>query len=266
MSVSGSFPQPGPTSVAASEFERYRRQIRFLPRGEEDQRRLGRSRVAILGVGALGSHLAEFMVRAGIGFVRLIDDDVVETSNLQRQTLYTEADVGCGKAGAAARHLAAINSTIGLEERRLRLDERNGPGLVGDVDLVLDATDLFASRHALNRVCYTLGRPWVHTGVTAGVGQSLFIRPGQTPCLRCFVPVEAPPEGFPNVATHGILGTVVAGLSGMGATLAIRFLLELPVPPELVFYDVWNLRLQRIVVERDPRCPVCGTGRERENG
>jgi adenylyltransferase/sulfurtransferase len=152
-------------------FERYQKQLLFKPIGLKGQQRLNKSQVGILGIGALGSNLASICARSGVGKLVLVDSDRVELSNLQRQMLFDEADVGLGKAICAADKLSRINSEISIEAFSERLDARNFRDLFGSCDLLLDGTDNFASRFVLNQQAIASGIPWIHSAVTAASGQ-----------------------------------------------------------------------------------------------
>jgi molybdopterin/thiamine biosynthesis adenylyltransferase len=165
---------------------RYSRQVLFSPIGESGQRKINASKVAIVGLGALGTVLANHMVRAGVGFVRLIDRDFVETSNLQRQMLYDEQDASAfvPKAEAAAQRLRAVNSLITIESHVVDLNSTNAEALLGGVDLVLDGTDNFSVRFLINDTCVKLGIPWIYGGAVASRGVALTILPGQRPAIQ----------------------------------------------------------------------------------
>ncbi len=238
-------------------FERYEKQLLFKPIGLKGQRRLAKSRVGILGVGALGSNLASICARSGIGELVLVDFDQLELSNLQRQMLFTEADVGCNKAICAADKLAHINSEIHIEAFNERLDAKNFRDLFGDCDLLLDGTDNFVSRFVLNRQTIELGIPWIHSAVTASSGQSLFIMPRKTACLRCLIPDANTPENFPNVHNSGVITPIVTIIASISAATALRYLVEKHIDRELKYYDAWEHRFGSFPVSRNDLCPHC---------
>jgi molybdopterin-synthase adenylyltransferase len=201
---------------------RYSRHTLFAPIGEEGQRKLGASRVAIVGMGALGTVLANHMVRAGVGFVRLIDRDFVESSNLQRQMLYEEEDAAqsAPKAMAAAQRLARINSQITIEPHVTDLNPMNAEELLGGVDLILDGTDNFAVRFLINDISVKLNIPWIYGGAVASRGVSMTVIPGQTPCLRCLFP-QAPASGTTETCdTAGVIGGIIHVVASCQATEA----------------------------------------------
>ncbi len=244
--------------------ERYSRQVRFYGVGEEGQRRLLASRVTLCGCGALGTVLANVLVRAGVGRLRLIDRDFIETSNLQRQVLFDENDVAANlpKAEAAARKLAAINSAVRVEPVVAHIDRTNILELCGDADLVLDGTDNFEIRYLINDAAVKLGKPWVYGGCVGSHGQVLPILPGETPCLRCVFEAAPTPGEAGTCETAGVLGPVVNIVASLQATEAIKILtgqLE-QVSRELVYLDVWENIHRRIKVAPllgKVDCPCC---------
>src|SRR5262249_23846663 len=167
--------------------DRYSRQMRFYGIGEAGQRNLLSSHVTLCGCGALGTVLANVLVRAGVGHVRLVDRDFIETHNLQRHVLFDEHDVAenLPKAEAAARKLGAINSAVHVEPVVTDIDHTNIVSLCQDADVILDGTDNFEIRYLINDVAVKLGKAWVYGGSIGGHGQTMTILPGQTPCLRC---------------------------------------------------------------------------------
>jgi adenylyltransferase/sulfurtransferase len=247
-----------------SSLERYSRQMRFYGVGEAGQRKLLESRVTLCGCGALGTVLANVLVRAGVGFVRIVDRDFIETSNLQRQVLFDERDVtdNLPKAEAAARKLRAINSAVTVEPVVTDIDRTNVVELCQDSDLILDGTDNFEVRYLINDVAVKLNKPWVYGGCIGSHGQVLAILPGQTPCLRC-VFEEAPAPGEAGTCeTAGVLGPIVNIVASLQATEAMKILtgnLE-AVNRELVYLDIWENVERRIKVAPllgKVDCPCC---------
>ena len=237
--------------------DRYHRQ-RIVPEiGESGQRVLRESRVLVLGVGALGSMAAELLARAGIGHLRIVDRDVVELTNLQRQVLYTEADVDAPKAEAAARRLVAVNSDIAIEALAKDFNARTYADLLKGVDLVIDGTDNMEARLLLNDACLKLGIPWVYGGAIATHGMVLPVRPDAGPCFRCMVPEMPPPGSLPTCDTAGILNTVPAAIAGLQVTLGLRQLLGNPAAPTLYVVDLWTTDFQKLQLKRRKDCKAC---------
>ena len=240
---------------------RYAKQILFAPLGREGQERLGRSRVTIVGLGALGSTLASHLVRAGVGFVRLCDRDFVELDNLQRQVLYDEDDVKAAlpKAAAAAAKLARINSEVRLDPRVCDVNYANAEELAKDVDLVLDGTDNFETRFLLNDACVKLGRPWVYGGCVGSYGMVMAVLPGEGPCFACLVGGLPAPGSSPTCDTAGVLNTAVGVVASLQANEAIKILAGRrdALLGGLQTIDVWHNTQQRFRVPRAESCPVC---------
>ena len=246
--------------------DRYSRQVLHAPIGAAGQARIRAARVLLTGCGGLGAEAASLLARAGVGFLRIVDRDVVEITNLQRQALFDEADVrDCiPKAVAAARHLAAINSEVAIEPVVTDLHAGNLAGLLEGVDLVVDGFDNFEGRYLLNDACVSAGLPWVHGACVGSYGVSALIVPGKTPCFRCLQPEIPPPGSTPTCDTVGILGPAAHLIASLEVARALRWLVtrEAPQPPVLVSADVWDLRFQHVELPpRDPRCPCCGERR-----
>jgi len=243
---------------------RYVRQTVFAPLGETGQHALARSRVMILGAGGLGSNLAALLARAGVGTLRIVDDDVVDWTNIHRQALYDEADAGAAtpKAVAAAAHIRRLNSTVTVEPVVQRVREGNIAELADGADVILDGTDNFPARFLLNDYAVAHGVPWVFAGAVGCEAQTMTIVPGRTACLRCIYD-SAPPDGVqPTCRTHGVLGPVVSAIASIQALEAIKILTgQLDrVSPYLLKIDLWTNQIQRFNAARaaaDGNCPCC---------
>lgn len=241
--------------------EKYSRQILFQPIGAEGQEKLLRARLVIVGCGALGSAQANALVRAGIGALRIVDRDYVEESNLQRQTLFDEADAAenLPKAVAAERKLKRINSDVEVEGIVADADSRRVEELVAGSQVILDGTDNFETRYLLNDVALKLGIPWIYGAVVASYATTLTILPGRTACLACVFP--EPPQGMhPTCDTVGVIAPAVAWAAAVQATEALKILLgrEEELHGSLLTYDVWENRFQQVKPQFDPRCRACG--------
>ncbi len=243
---------------------RYSRQILFAPMGEEGQRRLSASRVLLVGCGALGTHLADTLVRAGVGHLRIIDRDFIELNNLQRQVLFDEDDIAAGlpKAEAARRKLARINSAVTVEAVVADANYRNIEQLADGADLLLDGTDNFETRYLINDLAVKTNRPWVYGACVGATGLSLPIVPGDTPCLRCVFEQGPPPELNPTCDTAGILGPVVAAVAAHQAMEALKILAGHPeaIDRRLYHFDAWQNRHILLDVSKAyeaGECPCC---------
>jgi adenylyltransferase/sulfurtransferase len=239
--------------------ERYSRQIRFAPLGERGQEQLLASTVAIVGCGALGSFHAGAMARAGVGRLVLIDRDYVEESNLQRQWLYTEADVqqALPKAAAAAAHLREINSACEVQPHVVDLSPSNIEDLLESCNLILDGCDNFETRYLINDFAISRGIPWIYGGAVGSYGIVMPVMPDKTACLACVYPV--PPGGTqPTCETAGVLNTVTSMVAALQCAEATKILAGEPPSPKLTTIDVWTGVIRQIQQPaRDPECRVC---------
>jgi len=242
---------------------RYSRQILFQPIGNSGQEKLGKSRIAIVGAGALGTVLANHMVRAGVGFVRIMDRDFIEASNLQRQMLYDEDDARqhLPKATAAAAKLAKINSSVQIEPVIADVNATNAEELLSDVDLILDGNDNFQIRYLINDVAVKHRIPWVYGGAVGSKGMFTAIRPYETPCYRCLFP--NPPSGRGETCdTSGVIGPIIHIIASYQATEALKILLGAKdkYNPYLEQFDIWSNQHMQLNVQKGKsnQCPACG--------
>jgi molybdopterin/thiamine biosynthesis adenylyltransferase len=251
------------SEIKTSNDTRYSRQRLFSPIGEEGQLKLSKSRIAIVGMGALGTVIANHMVRAGVGFIRIIDRDFVEWSNLQRQMLYDEQDAlkFAPKALAAANRLRKINSLVEIEPHVTDLNPTNAQALLGDVGLILDGTDNFSVRFLINDISVKYDIPWIYGGAVGSRGVTMTILPGQTPCFRCMFG-QAPLQGTGETCdTIGVIGPIVDLVASHQATEALKLLIAETnyLNLNLVHYDLWFNQHSAINVTKakKPDCPAC---------
>jgi molybdopterin-synthase adenylyltransferase len=242
--------------------EKYSRQILFSGIGPEGQRRLLASRAAIVGCGAIGAAAANLLVRAGVGYIRIIDRDFVEPSNLQRQTLFDESDAlnVLPKAVAAELKLRSINSSIAVEGVVADLTPRNAEALLDGVDLLLDGTDNFETRFLINDVAVKSSRPWIYAAGVASYGVTMTIRPGITACLACLLESASAAQGLDETCdTIGVLGPIVNLIASLQVAEALKLLSGHPeaLHGRLLSCDVWTARMQSIGVARNSECRAC---------
>ncbi|MBL8815890.1 MAG: ThiF family adenylyltransferase [Planctomyces sp.] len=238
--------------------------------GREGQQRLTARRVTLIGCGALGCVIADALVRAGVGFIRIVDRDFVELSNLQRQSLFTELDVHqhLPKSVAAANRLRLVNSLVEIEPVVADVDYANIVSLTQDSDLLLDGTDNFEIRYLINDVSLELGIPWIFTGCTGSHGQMMPVIPEFSACLRCLMPDPPPPGSSETCDTAGVLGPAIGVIASLQAAMAIRLLVsERPeaagIPGILTLVDVWDLSFRQMDISRlrdQTQCPACRKG------
>jgi len=260
-------PMRRPDGVSAEFLERYARHLRMPEVGLSGQQRLAHSRVLIVGAGGLGSPAAFYLAAAGVGTLRLVDDDVVERSNLQRQILHIEADIGRAKVASAAARLAALNPNVQIETIPERLTSTNVERALEGVNVVLDGADNFPVRYLLNDACVKLGLPLVYGAVHRFEGQlSVFDagrQRGKAPCYRCLFPAPPPPEAAPNCSEAGVLGVLPGTVGMLQATEAVKLLLGIgtPLSGRLLQFDALAMRFRDTALAPDPDCPVCAEGR-----
>lgn len=243
--------------------DRYSRQIRFARIGKKGQASIGASRIAIVGMGALGSVLSQHLVRAGVGYVRVIDRDVIEWSNLQRQMLYTEQDAAdlLPKAEAAAKRLRAMNSSIRIEPVAADLTAANAEELLAGVDLVLDGSDNFTVRYLVNDFSLMHHVPWIYGGAVGAAGMTMTFIPGETACYRCLFPDPPPPGTTDTCETAGVISPIIDVIASVQATEALKLLSGNvgSLHRTLFQVDLWNhswLPLDMSHAKRDD-CPAC---------
>ena len=261
-------PVTAPVPVGDLDFnERYARHLLLPEVGARGQRRLEAASVLLLGAGGLGSPAAFYLAAAGVGHLRIVDDDVVERSNLQRQILHADADVGMPKVDSAEVRLSALNPRTSVEAVRERLDAGNVERLLAGVDVVVDGADNFPARYLLNDACVKLGLPLVYGAVHRFEGQVAVFDAGRhrgvAPCYRCLFPEPPPREAAPNCAEAGVLG-VLPGVTGLlQATEALKLLLGLgeTLRGRLLHFDALGMRFRETRLAPDPECAVCAPGR-----
>jgi molybdopterin/thiamine biosynthesis adenylyltransferase/rhodanese-related sulfurtransferase len=247
--------------LSADELQRYHRHLILPDVGEEGQRRLKASSVLLVGAGGLGSPAALYLAAAGIGRLGVVDADVVELSNLQRQVLHDTRDVGRPKVESARERLHALNPHVDVRPYHTRLTSGNALDLLRDYDVVLDGTDNFQSRYLINDACVLLGKPNVYGSVIRFEGQASVFGTPNGPCYRCLFREPPPPGLVPNCAEGGVFG-VLPGLVGViQATETIKLLAGVgePLIGRLLLIDALRMRFRSIDLARDPACPACGT-------
>lgn len=238
---------------------RYSRHIILGEVGSKGQKKINKGRVLIVGAGGLGSPAAYYLAAAGVGTICIIDDDVVDLSNLQRQILHNTSDIGRAKADSAGEKLIKLNPDCRVITRRERLTAGNALEIIKDYDVVLDGTDNFPARFLINDACVMLKKPFFHGGILRFFGQALTVIPDQGPCYRCIFSEPPPPGSAPTCAEAGVLG-VLAGIIGViQATEVLKYLLGIGdlLVGRLLTYDALSLQFSEIAVKKNPACPVC---------
>jgi molybdopterin/thiamine biosynthesis adenylyltransferase/rhodanese-related sulfurtransferase len=246
--------------LSPQEAARYSRHLIMPEVGVEGQKRLKAGSVLLIGAGGLGSPLGLYLAAAGVGRLGLVDFDVVDFSNLQRQVLHATDDVGRSKLQSAKDRLHAINPEVQLDLHETRLTSANALSLFEPYDLIIDGTDNFPTRYLVNDACVLLQKPNVYGSIFRFDGQASVFYPGRGPCYRCLYPEPPPPGEVPSCAEGGVLG-ILPGLIGcIQATEAVKLLLGQgsPLIGRLLLYDALQMSFREFRVRRNPRCPVCG--------
>ena len=247
-------------------FERYSRQMILPGWGREGQALLADKTAVLVGCGALGSHIASHLARAGVGRLVLADRDFVEWHNLPRQALYAESDAAesLPKAVAAARRLRQLNSLVAVDEHVMDVNADTVEGLIAGADVILDGADNFEVRYLVNEACVKHGIPWVYGGVLGTYGLAAAILPGETPCLHCLLGPMPPPGVVPTCETAGVLGPAVAVVAALEAAEGLKILLDKrdELLRSLVMVDLWSGDFDRAQTRKgQAACPVCDEGR-----
>ncbi len=242
------------------QLERYSRHFLLPEVGEEGQAKLLKARVLCLGAGGLGSPAAYYLAAAGVGTIGIVDDDVVDMSNLQRQILHANDRVGMAKTESAAITLTGLNPDINVVQHRMRLDSSNIMDILKDYDLVVDGCDNFPTRYLVNDACVMTGTPNVHGSIFQFEGQATVFHPGEGPCYRCLFPEPPPPGMAPSCQEAGVLG-VLPGLVGcIQALEAMKLILGAgrPLIGRLAHIETLGMEIRLMKLRRDPACPMCG--------
>ena len=246
--------------------ERYSRHLRLPEVGLHGQRKLEAARVLLVGAGGLGSPAAFYLAAAGVGTLRLVDDDVVDRSNLQRQILHTDARIGVAKVESAAVALSALNPRTLIEAMAERITSDNVERVLEGIDVVIDGADNFPARYLLNDACVKLGKPLVYGAVHRFEGQvSVFDagrRRGEVPCYRCLFPEPPPPDAAPNCSEAGVLGVLPGVIGMLQATEAIKLILGIgePLRGRLLQFDALAMRFRETRLAPDNDCVLCAPG------
>lgn len=247
-------------NLTDTQIERYSRHILLSEVGGGGQERLLAGRVLLVGVGGLGSPAALYLAAAGVGTLGLVDADVVDLSNLQRQIAHATPDIGRLKVESAAEKLRALNPDVAVRTHPERLTAANARAILRDYDFILDGTDSFASKFLVADACHFARKPYSHAGILKFNGQTLTVIPGETACYRC-VFVRPPPAGaVPTCSQAGVLGVLAGVVGAWQATEAIKFLLGAGdlLTNRLLVYDALKMRAREVRLRRNPHCPLCG--------
>lgn len=248
------------TDFTEEEIKRYSRHIILKEVGGKGQKKLREGRVLVVGAGGLGSPAAYYLAAAGIGTLGIVDSDVVDVSNLQRQIIHRTTSIGAPKTDSAAERIRALNPGVEVRKYQLRLSKDSVEGIIGDYDVIINAVDNFATRYLVHDACYFARKPLVEAGVLEFLGQAMTIVPGEGPCYRCVFPEPPPPGSIPSCQEAGVLGTVPGVLGIIQATEAMKLILGIgkPLVGRIMIYEALSGTFREVKFRPNPKCPLCG--------
>jgi len=252
--------EPAGGQLTNDEILRYSRHLIIPDVGVEGQLKLKRAKVLLVGAGGLGSPLGLYLAAAGVGRIGIVDFDVVEASNLQRQVMHATSDIGRKKLDSAAEAIRDLNPKVRVDRYETVLSSHNALEILGDYDVVADGTDNFPARYLVSDACVLLGKPNVYGSVYRFEGQAtVFAYPGG-PCYRCLYPEPPPPGAVPSCAEGGVLGMLPGLIGAVQATETVKLILGAgaPLVGRLLLYDALTMRFREVKLRRDAECPVCG--------
>jgi sulfur-carrier protein adenylyltransferase/sulfurtransferase len=253
-------PWSKPASFTSEQAQRYSRHLLIPEVGETGQHKLLRGKVLLIGAGGLGSPAAYYLASAGVGTLGIVDSDVVDLTNLQRQILHTTDRIGEPKVESAKRTLEALNPDVKIVGYQERLTSENVDRIIADYDVVIDGADNFPTRYLLNDAAVKWKKPVVHGSIFRFEGQVTVFKPFEGPCYRCLFPEPPPPELAPSCAEAGVLGVLPGVIGTLQATEALKLLMGIgePLVGRYVLYDALDGSFREVRLRRDPDCPVCG--------
>ena len=248
-----------PITLTPDQVNRYSRHIIMGDVGSKGQRALMGSKALIIGAGGLGSPSAIYLSLAGVGTVGIVDFDVVELSNLQRQVLHHTADVGRPKVQSAVDNIKAYNPDVNVVVHETRLESDNAMEIISQYDLVINGADNFATRYLVNDACYLLNKPLVDGSILIFDGQATVFLPGEG-CYRCLFPSPPPPGMVPNCAEAGVLGALTGLVGSIQATEALKYFLGIgeSLSSRLLLIDALSMTFREVRLKKNPKCPLCG--------
>ncbi|GLI39420.1 molybdopterin-synthase adenylyltransferase MoeB [Geobacter hydrogenophilus] len=242
------------------QIERYSRHIILREVGGKGQKKLLEGKVMVIGAGGLGAPIALYLAAAGVGTIGIADADVVDLSNLQRQVIHFTPDVGKPKVESAREKMEAMNPDVTVRTYQEWISAANIARIIADYDFVIDGTDNFAAKFLINDACVMAGKPYSHGGILQFVGQTMTIRPGESPCYRCIFPAPPPKDAIPTCSQAGVIGVLPGVIGTIQATEAIKFLIgkgEL-LAGHIMMYNALEMNFRKVKINRNRKCPVCG--------
>jgi sulfur-carrier protein adenylyltransferase/sulfurtransferase len=254
---------PEEATLSKDEILRYSRHLIIPEVGIEGQQKLKAAKVLLVGAGGLGAPLGLYLTAAGIGRIGLVDFDIVDFTNLQRQVIHSTADVGRKKLDSAAEKMLAINPHVKIDRHEVALSSENALEILKDYDLVVDGTDNFPTRYLVNDACVLLGKPNVYGSIFRFEGQATVFAYEGGPCYRCLYPEPPPPGLVPSCAEGGVLGILPGTIGLIQATEAVKLILGIgePLVGRLLLYDALGMKFRELKLRKNPECPICGDHR-----
>jgi molybdopterin/thiamine biosynthesis adenylyltransferase len=246
--------------LSEEQITRYSRHILLKEVGGKGQKKLLDGRVLIIGAGGLGSPIALYLAAAGVGTIGIADADEVDLSNLQRQVIHATPDLGKAKVLSAKETMLAINPELTVNAYETWVCAENIAGMIADYDFVIDATDNFAAKFLINDACVLAGKPFSHGGILQFDGQTMTVKPGESPCYRCIFPEPPPKEVIPSCSRAGVIGVLPGVVGTLQATEAIKYLLGAGdlLTGRLLTYNALRMRFREVPVKKNSECPICG--------
>ena len=246
-------------NLTDSQVERYSRHILLEEVGVAGQEKLLNAKVLIIGTGGLGAPAALYLAAAGVGTIGLVDYDVVDLSNLQRQVIHFTPDIGCPKVESAAAKILALNPDVTVRQHAEAALAANTPGLLAGYDFVIDGTDNFAAKFLINDACHFAGKPYSHAGILRFQGQLMTVLPGRSACYRC-VFQKPPPGAVPTCSQAGVIGALAGVVGCLQAMETLKYILGIGglLTDSLLTYDALQTSFRKVPLRRNPRCPLCG--------
>ena len=258
---SAGLPFSTPFQFSSEQQRRYSRHFLLPEIGEAGQEKLLNAKVLLIGAGGLGSPAALYLAAAGVGTLGIVDDDVVDDSNLQRQILHSTDRIGISKVESARQMLNGLNPDVKIVGHEVRLTKENALGIFKDYDIIVDGADNFATRYLVNDACVLLDKPNIHGSIFRFEGQVTVFDAAHGPCYRCLFPDPPPPDLAPNCAEAGVLGVLPGVIGVLQATEAVKLIVSIgtPLTGRLMLYDALDATFREMRLDKDPACPMCGT-------
>jgi adenylyltransferase/sulfurtransferase len=242
------------------QIERYSRHLILSEVGVEGQEKISKARVLVIGAGGLGTPVLLYLAAAGVGTLGIVDGDVVDLTNLQRQIIHFTPDVGKPKVDSAAEKIALLNPNVRVRTHRDLATSENMMALIDDYDFIIDGTDNFPAKFLINDACVIGRKPFSHAGILQFVGQTLTVLPGQSACYRCIFAEPPPPDTVPSCAQAGVLGAIAGVFGTLQATEALKYIVGKGdlLTNRIMIFDALEMKFRNVRIKADPQCPVCG--------